>query len=799
MEQLLDFFTPKNYNLHLKLNKQDRTIYGSVEISGDTHSNLIKLHATKVRIIKVMVDDTPAAFECDGKILSISTTPNQPVNINIQFESPIYPAHEAMTGAYISTYEYKGRQEEIIATQFEPNYASKVFPCVDEPAAKATFKLSIETDKDDTVLSNMPISSTSDAHLKKTTFETSPRMSPYLLAFATGKFKSYSATSQHGVAVTSYAPLCQPDQLLIKPTETAAKTLDYYTDLFDTPYPLPKLDQVSLPDFEAGAMENWGLITYRESMFLCDDSSPIDTLHESAVTIAHEVSHQWFGNLVTMQWWDDLWLNEAFATLMAYFAVDKLYSEYDIWNNFFLSYVVAALNRDCLTGVQSVHQEVHDPAEIATLFDASIVYAKGARLMLMLLREMGEDNFYAGLKRYFNDHAYLNTTGDDLWNALQPFANFDVKQFMHAWIDQPGYPVLDGDKQQRFLIDQSPDKSRWPIPHPRDDLSGHYIIRLSDDELDRKLEHFDQLEYEQKLRILFDRSLLARTKAVETASFIDIVQHLSGETSYPIWDATAHLLSTLKLFVEHHKPAEADYKHFVRNITSKQASRLGLEPRPDESLDDTQLRPIILCFSSYSENREVIDAGLKLYNNTPIDQLDPNTRGNILLIKVKYDETPELIEQFIELYKTTVDPDLKSDLLLALTSTRKTTTIKQLLKLLHQIDIIRPQDTLSAFASILHNRHGEQLAYDWIYANWGFVEKLCGDQDLDDYIRLLAGTITTEVEQHRFIEFFTPLLKNPALSRAIEVAIPQIAAKIAYIKQDQPEVVRKLKNLANHP
>ena len=802
MERLLDFFTPDHYELELKLDKTARLIHGHARIFGAASKSTVKLHAVKLQPSDILIDDAKVDYHYDDKILTIPIKLQGETTIDITFDAPIYPTNEAMTGAYISTYEYEGNTEEIITTQFEPKYASKVFPCIDEPAAKATFKLTIESDADDYVVSNMPcVDADLDAQSgsKRVTFGITPHMSPYLLAFAAGKFKSYSVTSEHGVKVTSYAPLCQPGNLLVQPTETAARALDYYDDLFSTPYPLPKLDQLSLPDFDAGAMENWGLVTYRESMFLCDNNSPIDTLHESAVTIAHELAHMWFGDLVTMYWWDDLWLNEGFATLMAYFAVDQLYPEYSIWNDFYLSYIIAALGRDCLAGVQAVRQPVHDPAEIATLFDGAIVYAKGARLMLMLMREMGEDNFYAGIRKYFKRHAYANAKGNDLWKALQPHADFNVKDFMDAWLDQPGYPVIKGKKQQRFLIDKPTDSSQWPIPRVLDDLSGHYIIDLGKTALANKLQNFAQLSHEQKLRLLFDRQLLARTKAVETASFIDIILPLSNDTSYPVWDATSNLLAALKTFVDHDKAVEADYKHFVHRVTSAQAKRLGLRPRQSEPLDDTQLRPIILCFASYSDNKSIIDAALKIYQKTKIAALDPNIRGNILVIKVKNDETPELIDQLTGLYKTTVDPDLKNDLWHALSSSRHQETLGRLLELILDTTTVRPQDTLSACSSVLHNDFGERQAIDWIYAHWSFLEKTSGDQDLDDYVRLLASVITNRVEEHRFVEFFTPLIEKPALRRAIEVAIPQIAAKIAYIEQDRPEVVKKLHDLANNP
>ena len=282
--------------------------------------------------------------------------------------------------------------------------------------------------------------------------------------------------------------------------EIAAKSLEFYDDNFGVPYPLAKCVQVALPDFEAGAMENWGLVTYRESMLLAGKTATIGTKKGVALTVAHELSHQWFGDLVTMAWWDDLWLNESFASVMEYYAVDHAYPEFKIFEGFFTGDCFAALMRDAYTDVQSVHQEVHDPAEIATLFDGAIVYSKGARLMLMLIRLMGWESFCKGVADYFEKYQYQNTVGDELWACLSKYAEFDTGKLMHAFIDRPGYPVITGEEgfrqytQKRFLLDSNEiPESSWPLPEITEDMSGHYVLNLNEDEFNRRLADFDSL------------------------------------------------------------------------------------------------------------------------------------------------------------------------------------------------------------------------------------------------------------------------------------------------------------------
>src|SRR5690606_2848949 len=235
----------------------------------------------------------------------------------------------------------------------------------------------------------------------------------------------------------------QPAASLDFALDIATRTIDFFENYFDTPYPLPKSDHVALPDFSSGAMENWGLVTYREIALLDDPTTTsVSSKHYIATVIAHQLSHQWFGNLLTMKWWNNLWLNESFAALMEYIAVDALHPEWNVWLDFATMESIMALRRDSLDGVQAVQVDVNHPDEISTLFDGAIVYAKGARLLRMLQHYIGHEAFQAGLKAYFATYKYGNTEGDDLWNALAGASGKDIAGFMNTWISQSGYPVV---------------------------------------------------------------------------------------------------------------------------------------------------------------------------------------------------------------------------------------------------------------------------------------------------------------------------------------------------------------------
>jgi aminopeptidase N len=789
MEKLLNYFTPNHYDIDLDINKSAKTLRGEVIIYGIASQKTIKLHAKSLHISAVEVDDEPADFSHSSDILSISLPETGATAVKVIYETTLT---SSMHGAYLSTYEYNGQTETIVATQFEPHYAREAFPCVDEPAAKATFTLSIFAPNGDTVLSNMPeFSEKAGIHV----FETTPKMSPYLVAFAIGKFNKLETKNKHGVKITSYASLAQDSQLLKFANETAAAVLDYYNDLFGTPYPLPKLDQLALPDFEAGAMENWGLITYRESALLVGDDTPKSAKHYVALVIAHEISHQWFGNLVTMNWWDDLWLNESFATMIEHLAVAHIYPDFKPWEHFYSGDVLAALRSDCISGVQSVKQDVHDPAEIATLFDGAIVYAKGARLMLMLMRLMGEDNFMKGLRDYFKKHAYENTTGRDLWAALAPYADFDVEAFMTAWITQAGYPVITNGEQRRFLLDGSTDDSKWPIPEVKADLSGHYIINLSDTELKKALKNLSSLPLEEKLRLLIDRSLLAKTPLVSSASLIPLLEHFKDETNEVIWEVVSTTIADLRLFFEPNTPDEANFKKYLTKLIFYLVKYLTFFAKEGESDNDTRLRPLILGLAAYVGDEDTIKTGVEIYNNAKsLTAIDSETRVNVLTIKVKYDEDNVLLSKLLNEYKATIDPELKADLRAALTISQNPETIKKLLALLHDFSTIRAQDTLYFFAYLMRNPAARSAAWSWLRQNWDWVETHFGEgKGADDFIHIAASALRTERELEEFQAFFEPKQNNPALSRAIKVGLAALSARVALISSDAPAVYKSLK------
>lgn len=823
MERLINYFIPQNYQLELRVNKNTEEVQGHTIISGETKDSILKLHARDLKISKILINNKPVEFtlDPDNQLLSISPVEkDQSTIIDIRYT---FKLSHSMIGMYLSTYKYEGREERIVSTQFESHYARMMFPCIDEPEAKATFDLKvINTDIEDTILSNMPILServltytsvnadlnpkedpnalnlNAEVSRKIVTFKTTPKMSTYLLAICIGKFNKVSGTNQHGIEVATYGALNQPTESLEFSNQIAMESLDFYDQLFEVPYPLPKLDQVAIPDFDAGAMENWGLVTYRESCLLADQNTPQTTKEYIATVVTHELSHQWFGNLVTMRWWDNLWLNESFANMMQFYAVDHLRPEWQIWQDYFTEDCLYALRRDSLENVQSVQQAVSDPAEIDSLFDGAIVYAKGSHLMFMLMRLMGEEQFFKGLKKYFQKFQYQNTSGDDLWTCLQEFATFDVKNMMDSWILQSGFPLIDGEKQQRFLADGSTDQTTWVLPKITDDMSGHYLIKLSDHDFEQKIQNFQNLNFEQKLRLLIDRSMLMRTPYINTSSIFDLLPKFEKEKQESIWQLIVTIIANLKIFF----PPTSEYfplfKKYLLRLVAYNIERLGISPKAD-SADDLKLRPLVLNFAIYAEDQAILSKLSDVYDqkigkNMDFRAVSPELLDTIIDAKYRYSKE-DLFESLLERYQQESNPVYKSIILETLTDSRKEEHINRLIELLEDQETVRLQDHLTFLSLLLSNYWAKQLALEWFYAHWDYIKEITKNKSIDDYIRVVGSRVSNQSEAEQFSQFCDQERNSKAVARAIKIAEYGIKITLKWREREAENIYQKIQQL----
>jgi len=746
--------------------------------------------------------------------------------IHINFSGTIT---DAMHGLYPCYFTHDGVKKQLFATQFESHHAREVFPCVDEPAAKAEYDLTLVTQTGITVLGNMPVKfQEENSDSLTTTFEKTPRMSSYLLAFVIGELHKKTARTKSGVEVNIWATPAQNENTLDFALDIATRSIDFYDEYFGVKYPLPKSDHVALPDFSSGAMENWGLITYRESCLLADpELTPESSRRFIATVIAHELSHQWFGNLVTMNWWNDLWLNESFANMMEYVAIDALHPEWRMWEDFATNEVTAALRRDSLDGVQSVQADVNHPDEISTLFDPAIVYAKGGRLLVMVRKLIGEEAFRAGLKSYFEKFAYKNTVGNDLWQELESASGQPIVNLMNAWISQPGLPVVSVSNshdaailsQERFFIgEHQPSDALWPIPlfanQPLDvkilnqkeitvsikkplqlncGLSAHFVTKYDESTRECLLKNITELPTLDKICILQDATILARAGFENSASLLPLALSLKTETNEKVFGMAAGALTELRKFVDDNDAARDSLKKISGEFARATFEELDWDEKAGESDDDRERRTTALSLMIYSEDKEVLNEAKTRFDNNKLEDLPTEIRALIISANVRHFETPEMIDNLFTTYKNTSSNDLQNDIAIGLTSTKNPETAEKILANIKDSNIIRPQDASRWFVYLIRTRESRQIVWNWLKENWAWVEDTFGeDKSYDDFIRYTATALLTPNELNDFQQFFEPMENIPALARTIKLGITEISARTELIERDKADVLSAL-------
>lgn len=846
VRRLFESFAPSNYDLSLTPDIKSMTFRGSVTIHGrkkGAPSKRLTFHQNGLTITAAAAvrhdkkGDQPVEItrlNHHNTFHEVRLHSEQPLyageyTVTLDFEAPIT---RGMTGLYPCFFQKDGEEHILLATQLESHHAREVFPCIDEPEAKATFGLTLTHDAELTALGNTPIATQTIAdELATTKFETSPIMSSYLLAFVLGEIHAISGKTNSGVDVNIWGTVAQPASSFEFALDSAIRSIEFFEDYFGVPYPLPKADHIALPDFSSGAMENWGLVTYRESVLLLYPETASQSSRETIATVvAHETSHQWFGNLVTMKWWDDLWLNESFANMMEYAAVDAIFPDWHIWNSFIATEGLSALRRDAVPGVQAVRTPVHHPDEISTLFDPSIVYAKGGRLLYMLRSYIGDDAFRAGLTAYFQKHAYGNTTGADLWAALSEASDKDVAAFMNPWLERSGFPVVsvksEGDKialsQQHFLDDQSKiDATRiWPVPlfgATGDTLldkaqhtvsasklsslgtintgaRGHYIVHYTDLAQRERLATSvsdGKLDVPDRLMLLSDSAMVGRAGLGSFSDTLRLLSSYADETSETVWDIMSLVVADAKRFVDSDPSIEPKLKALIRDISAKELERLGWDEKSDESTDDQKLRGTIIGLNSYADNEAVMTHALELFERYRAGEASPistELRGIVFGATVKAN-VDGAVDWLIEQYKTTHDSDLRQDIAGSLSATRESTVAQRLLSLVQDASTVKPQDADRWVFYLLRSRYVGDLAWDWMEQHWSWIEQTYShDKSYDYFPRFAAGVVNTPAKAAKYEAFFGSKADIMTLQRNIEIGRAEIIARLAWLERDLPAV-----------
>ncbi len=825
-------FQPVHYDIYLDIDRAAKHFKGITTIKGNAVDTKIALHQKFLNVASVQADgqDVPFSFSDRQEAIQLELPHSGDVELKVVYDAKLT---DTMMGIYPSYYTVAGKKKQLIGTQFETTAARQAFPGIDEPEAKATFSLAIKYDEQpgETIIANMP-----EDHVENGVhyFQETVKMSTYLVAFAFGELQSKFAKTKSGVEIGVFSTKAHQPKELDFSLDIAKRAIEFYEDFYQTPYPLPQSYQLALPDFSAGAMENWGLVTYREAYMLLDpDNTTLNQKRLIATVITHELAHQWFGDLVTMKWWDDLWLNESFANMMEYVAVDALEPEWNVWEMFQTSEVPMALQRDATDGVQSVHVAVDDPAEIDTLFDGAIVYAKGARMLVMVRALLGDDAMRRGLKNYFADHQYGNATGADLWQALGEASGMNVGQIMESWLEHPGYPVVevkveDGKlmlSQQQFFIGDGEEKSRlWQIPlnanynqapaiFSEQSLvlgdyaqlrkqngrpfrvnvgdNSHVIVKYDETLLNDILDHLDELGAIDQLQLLQDLRLLAEGRQISYAQIVPLLSRFKDSRSGIVNEMLYHVANSLKNFVQPAAKTERQLQQLFDQLSVKQVQRLGWLSQKDESNDDQLTRPIVLSAALYAQNRDTIKQAQALFDQYQdhLADLPADVRGLVLANEVKNYGSQELFDTLLADYQKTADAGFKQDICAALTKTQDDQLIAQLIDRFEDADTIKPQDLRAWFRGVLANDHGQQAAWDWIQQEWSWLEKTVGgDMEFPTYITVISRIFKTAQRLAEFKRFFTPKENDPMLKREIQMDEKVIASRVELIESEQAAV-----------
>ncbi len=626
---------PERYVLDLHPDLGSALLHGSeiVDILVKAPTRRIVLNAAAIDIAQATLDGTPGAVTLDPAAETASLVFPAAIaagrhRLDITFTAQI---NTFGRGLFAVTYPTEHGPRQMLGTQLEPADARRVFPCWDEPAFKARFETTVTVPGNFTAVSNMPVrSETTEAGMKRIAFQATPAMSSYLFVLVAGELERVSGVSDGvTVSVVTVAGKSAQGRYAL---DAAIRLLAYYDRYFAVPYALPKLDLIAVPGGFTGAMENWGAITFYEPLLLFDPAAdPRVRQRDIFSVIAHEMSHQWFGDLVTMSWWDDLWLNEGFATWMQAKARDALEPQQHVWLDS-AGATRGAMSQDARAGSHPIEQKIADASEANTAFD-SITYRKGRALIRQLESYLGEDRFRAGIRRYIKAHAGANATTADLWRALTAATGDDIAALAGPFTREPGFPLITSTArcvagrevlhlaQERFLVDGTAPPQLWQVPialGPPDASSarmvllrgaaadvaagrcgeliklnlgavGYYRVRYDDATAAALARGFAAMAAEDRVNLLDDAWALVEAGRAPPARFFALVEAAKGDGTRAVWDMILAALDRID-WLEADRPQRVVFAAQARRWLRPAFDPLGWDERDGEDPDRAILR-----------------------------------------------------------------------------------------------------------------------------------------------------------------------------------------------------------------
>jgi tricorn protease interacting factor F2/3 len=725
--------------------------YTALKYSGRVRMTLedapadLTINAVDLTLLKVVAGGTDIRWEkgTDEEEIVLKGIPSGSKTIDILFEAKV--AEQVLSGFYKSRFG----AGYLLTTQFESTQARRMFPCIDHPAYKAVFNVELTVGADLDVVFNTPIASESPlpGGKKLLKFQPTPRMSTYLVYFGIGKIAEVSR--DHGKLKVIVALPEEKKGSAGFALDHAGPSVEYFERYYGIPYPLPKLHLISVPDTWVGAMENWGAISFRELALLVDSSTSAMVKRQVALTIAHEIAHQWFGDLVTMAWWNDLWLNESFATFLAYKAVAHLHPEWKVWNDFLSDSTARALLWDALVTTHPIEANVVHPVDIDEAFD-EISYEKGGAVLRMLESYIGEEEFARGVSAYLTRFQYSNAQSTDLWKTLEEVTGVPVPEIMGAWIRRRGYPIvtakLEGNKlhlsQHRFMLEGSEQTEPWPIPvtlrvdgreqrllmkqaeHTIElplgstevvvntGRAGYYRVRYEGALGTALHNRIERLEEADRWGIVQDTyaSLLAGTLSPQ--GYLELVQRLKGDESTLVTEEIVTELSALLPMIE----GLEKYRKTFQEMAKAQLDKFGMFARPGESHSVKSIRERLALLRAFVDRdfaRE-LDARFGEYNT-----LEPEARTAVIVAHALVGGEKEY-QEVENLFLNSVSEGESWRCSLALASFRQGPLFERALGLLfkQETGLGRALPLLSNALSLgTRTEEGREVLWKWMHAN----------------------------------------------------------------------------------
>ena len=844
---------PKKYRLRLQPDFNNFTFQGeeTVDVEVVESTAEIVLNAADLKIASAVLhrnggSSTATNIALDSSRQTATLTFAEPIptgdaSLEISFTGEL---NDKLHGFYRSEYtDADGETRYLATTQFEATDARRAFPCWDEPAQKASFDLTLVIQSDLVAVSNNPVVEevAVDGGLKSLRFGETPVMSTYLLAFIIGDLVAIHQQANERTNVGIYTTRGKEEQGRFA-LDTSVKLLGFFNDYFGIPYPLEKLDHIAIPDFAAGAMENWGAITYRETALLVDEeNSSAGTRQRVAEVVAHEMAHMWFGDLVTMEWWDDLWLNESFASWMGTKAVDWLFPEWQMWTQFVNMDTTRALSLDGLKNSHPIEQEVKDPAEVSQLFDA-ISYSKGASVIRMLEQFLGPEVFRQGLSQYLSAHQYGNARTADLWSALEAASGQPVTSIMNSWTNQMGYPVLRVESnrtledleltlhQERFVYDrvldgdeQEPEVWRVPVAvssaggEPTSTVmdgrqasiripaagtaagspwfkinpgqTGFFRVNYSAEGWEKLVPAIRSLELSatDRLGIQNDAYALSRAGMLPVTQFLSMASAYTNENDASVWADLASNLRDVEVLL-YNEPIYGAFQGFGQDLFRPAATRSGWDPRPGEGHMDALLRSTVLSQAGNYGDTEVLaqakDRFLR-YLEEP-ESLHPDLRGVAFSLAGQAGDRTTY-DQLLELERNATLQEEKIRLLMALTRFNQPELLQETLERSISNDV-RSQDTITVVTGVAANLKGRDLAWKFVKDNWPEFDRRYGSGGFG-LMRLVSvsGHFTDE-ENLADVEKFFQEHPVAAAERTIRQSLERMRLNIKWLERNSVEL-----------